>query len=265
MDAIGNLEQLQQKITQTVPRLPGTEPVIWLLDATYQQLEQSTLEQLFAEQAQLGCNFVVLTNLPELSDQSDHRISYLHSAPICRSHLYEALLIASKRKTKATPTTKNGIGFAAAMSVEEAKKQGKLILLAEDNLMNQKVIVDQLHALGYAVEVADDDAERARGLMYRDRLEEGTGMLFLHDAERPLAYWMKNTRIPLDILYFDTARKLVSQQRNVPPCSGGDSCPTYPSAQPARYVLELNAGEAERLKLQDGAELGLGKGIPPVR
>lgn len=158
VDAIGNLEQLQQKITQTVPRLPGTEPVIWLLDATYQQLEQSTLEQLFAEQAQLGCNFVVLTNLPELSDQSDHRISYLHSAPICRSHLYEALLIAAKRKTKATPTTKNGIGFAAAMSVEEAKKQGKLILLAEDNLMNQKVIVDQLHALGYAVEVADDGA-----------------------------------------------------------------------------------------------------------
>ena len=117
----------------------------------------------------------------------------------------------------------------------------------------------------FTVEIADDDTERARGLMFRDELADGTGMLFIHDAEEPLAYWMKNTRIPLDILYFDTARKLVSQQRNVPPCSGGDSCPTYPSAQPARYELELNAGEAERLKLQDGAELGLGKGIPPVR
>ncbi|MCH6482576.1 DUF192 domain-containing protein [Pseudoxanthomonas sp. LH2527] len=117
----------------------------------------------------------------------------------------------------------------------------------------------------FTVEIADDDTERARGLMFRDELGAGTGMLFIHDAEEPLAYWMKNTRIPLDILYFDNARKLVSQQRNVPPCSGGDSCPTYPSAQPARYVLELNAGEAERLKLQDGAELGLGKGIPPVR
>lgn len=117
----------------------------------------------------------------------------------------------------------------------------------------------------FTVEIADDDTERARGLMFRDELAAGTGMLFIHDAEEPLAYWMKNTRIPLDILYFDSARKLVSQQRNVPPCSGGDSCPTYPSAQPARYVLELNAGEAERLKLQDGAELGLGKGILPVR
>lgn len=117
----------------------------------------------------------------------------------------------------------------------------------------------------YAVEIADTDAERARGLMFRDELADGTGMLFIHDAEEPQAYWMKNTRIPLDILYFDDGRRLVTQRRNVPPCSAGDACPSYPSNKPARYVLELNAGEAERLKLQDGAELGLGKGIPPVR
>ena len=117
----------------------------------------------------------------------------------------------------------------------------------------------------YAVELADDDTERARGLMFRDTLADGTGMLFIHEAEEPQAYWMKNTRIPLDILYFDAGRKLVTQQRNVPPCSAGDACPSYPSDQPARFVLELNAGEAERLKLEDGAELTLGKGIPPVR
>lgn len=117
----------------------------------------------------------------------------------------------------------------------------------------------------YTVEIADDDTERVRGLMFRDSLDDGTGMLFIHEAEEPQAYWMKNTRIPLDILYFDAGRKLVTQQRNVPPCSAGDACPSYPSDQPARFVLELNAGEAERLKLQDGAELTLGKGIPPVR
>ncbi len=117
----------------------------------------------------------------------------------------------------------------------------------------------------FTVEIADDDAERARGLMFRDALTDGTGMLFIHEAEEPQAYWMKNTHIPLDILYFDDGRKLVSQQRNVPPCSGGNACPSYPSDQPARYVLELNAGEAERLQLRDGAELRLGNGIPPVR
>jgi uncharacterized membrane protein (UPF0127 family) len=117
----------------------------------------------------------------------------------------------------------------------------------------------------YRVEVADDDAERAQGLMYRDAMPMDRGMLFIHDVEEPQAYWMKNTRIALDILYFDSARKLVSQQRDVPPCSAGNACPTYPSRAPARYVLELNAGEAARLGLKDGAELRLGDGIAPAR
>lgn len=113
----------------------------------------------------------------------------------------------------------------------------------------------------YAVEIADDNAERSRGLMFRDQMAAGHGMLFIHDREEPQAYWMKNTRIPLDILYFDEARVLVSQQRDVPPCSAGNACPSYPSDEPARYVLELNAGEAEKLGLRDGHELTLGPGI----
>lgn len=113
----------------------------------------------------------------------------------------------------------------------------------------------------YTVEVADDDAERARGLMFRDTLDEGTGMLFIHEHTEPQAYWMKNTRIALDILYFDESLTLVSQQRDVPPCSAGDRCPPYPSNSPARFVLELNAGEAERLGLEDGMALQLGPDI----
>ena len=114
----------------------------------------------------------------------------------------------------------------------------------------------------FKVEVADDDDERARGLMFRDSLPADHGMLFIHDRQEPQAYWMKNTRIPLDILYFDSGRRLVSQQRDVPPCSAGDRCPPYPSRGPARYVLELNAGQAARLGLEDGAELRFGPGIP---
>ena len=113
----------------------------------------------------------------------------------------------------------------------------------------------------YEVEIADNDASRAQGLMFRDKMADGHGMLFIHDYEEPQAYWMKNTRIPLDILYFDDARRLVSQQRDVPPCSAGDACPPYPSFKPARYVLELNAGQAAKLKLEDGAELTFGPGI----
>lgn len=114
----------------------------------------------------------------------------------------------------------------------------------------------------YTVEVAADDEARARGLMFRDALADGHGMLFIHEREAPQAYWMKNTRIALDILYFDNGRTLVSQQRDVPPCSAGNACPSYPSRAPARYVLELNAGEAARIGLEDGMTMTFGPGIP---
>lgn len=114
----------------------------------------------------------------------------------------------------------------------------------------------------YQVELAQDDATRARGLMFRDEMPADHGMLFIHEREEPQAYWMKNTKIPLDILYFDNQRRLVSQQRDVPPCTLGDGCPPYPSKGAARYVLELNAGQASRLQLKDGAELTFGPGIP---
>jgi len=123
----------------------------------------------------------------------------------------------------------------------------------------------ELNGQRFQVEIADDDSERARGLMFRDSMDADRGMLFIHEREMPLAYWMKNTRLPLDILYFDNARKLVSQQRDIPPCSSGNRCPSYPSHVPARYVLELNAGQAAKLGLKDGAELSFDPGIQPAR
>ncbi|MGN6512661.1 MAG: DUF192 domain-containing protein [Lysobacteraceae bacterium] len=123
----------------------------------------------------------------------------------------------------------------------------------------------ELHGQRYQVEIARTDAERERGLMFRDALPSGRGMLFIHVRQEPLAYWMKNTRIPLDILYFDEARHLVSQQRDVPPCTLGDACPPYPSSAPARYVLELNAGEAARLGLRDGDAITFAPGLERIQ
>ncbi|KAA2284392.1 DUF192 domain-containing protein [Arenimonas fontis] len=113
----------------------------------------------------------------------------------------------------------------------------------------------------FSVEIADEPDERARGLMFRDRLAADAGMLFVHAEEQPLAYWMKNTRIPLDILYFDARRRLVSVSR-ASPCSLGDRCPPYPSAGPALYVLELNAGTAGRLGVERGDEIRFSPDIP---
>jgi uncharacterized membrane protein (UPF0127 family) len=123
----------------------------------------------------------------------------------------------------------------------------------------------ELKGKRYAVEIADDPAERERGLMFRDELPEGHGMLFIHDREEDQSYWMKNTKIPLDILYFGHDRRLVSMQQHVPPCSLGDQCPPFPSTDPALYVLELNGGTAEAIGLKVGDEMSFGPQIPKHR
>jgi uncharacterized protein len=106
----------------------------------------------------------------------------------------------------------------------------------------------------FVVEVAADDRSRTRGLMFRDALPADRGMLFVFEREQPLAFWMKNTRIALDILYFDSQQRLVSVAADTPPCTT-PYCPAYPSARPARYVLELNSGQAAALGLEPGARI----------
>lgn len=137
--------------------LPPKQAAVWVLDATYEQISADKIEQLQQLPSMTQVQFVVITNQVELSEQSNDRVYYLHSSPICRSHLYDAVLIAAKRKAKPIYSGEN-IVLATAPTISQARKNGQLVLLAEDNLMNQRVIVDQLNALGYAVEVADDGA-----------------------------------------------------------------------------------------------------------
>lgn len=118
----------------------------------------------------------------------------------------------------------------------------------------------ELRGERYCVEIADDDAERTQGLMFRDALADDHGMLFLFEREEPQSFWMMNTRIPLDIFYFDAQRRLVSVSERTPPCRS-QRCPGYPSAGPAKYVLELNAGAADALGAKPGDELVFGPGI----
>lgn len=109
----------------------------------------------------------------------------------------------------------------------------------------------------FSVEIARTREEQALGLMYRDDLPADHGMLFIFPAEAPRSFWMKNTRIPLDILYFDTQLTLVSAALNTPPCRVS-RCPSYPSIAPSMYVLELNAGTASELGIKLGDRLTIG-------
>jgi hypothetical protein len=103
----------------------------------------------------------------------------------------------------------------------------------------------------YAVEIADEQEERVRGLMFRDELADDEGMLFIWRRPAPRSFWMRNTRIALDIIYLGPDRRIVGWALNAPPCRTR-RCPSYPSGAPAQYVLEVNAGEMERLGVDIG-------------
>lgn len=105
------------------------------------------------------------------------------------------------------------------------------------------------------VELARTSDERQRGLMFRTALPEGHGMLFVFDAEQPLSFWMKNTLLPLDILFFDDAGMVVSSA-SMTPCTA-DPCPVSVSSGPARYALEVPAGFVERHRVAAGWTLSL--------
>lgn len=109
----------------------------------------------------------------------------------------------------------------------------------------------ELHGHRFTVELATTPAQQERGLMERATLAPDHGMLFVFPDEQPRTFWMKNTLVPLDILFFDAARRLVAIQADAQPCRA-DPCPLYPSTVPARYVLELNAGTAARLGIRTG-------------
>src|SRR5262245_26033661 len=100
----------------------------------------------------------------------------------------------------------------------------------------------------FAVELAVTSEQRAQGLMYRQRMPADAGMLFVYPAARPVTMWMKNTLIPLDMLFIgDDGRILHIAERAIP-----GSTATISSMQPARAVLELNGGTAARLKIRVG-------------
>ena len=100
----------------------------------------------------------------------------------------------------------------------------------------------------FELEIAATPEERARGLMHRESLPQDAGMLFIFSQESTLNFWMKNTLIPLDILYIDSMGVVVDIQTMETQIGAPTSeLRTYPSAAPAQYALEINAGLAAAL------------------
>jgi len=106
----------------------------------------------------------------------------------------------------------------------------------------------------YDVELAKTDEQRQLGLMNRESLDESKGMLFVYEDEGIHTFWMKNTRIPLDILWIDSNGTVVRIIKNAEPCTK-EYCPSINPNKKANYVLEINGGEADSIGLAEGSRL----------
>jgi len=129
----------------------------------------------------------------------------------------------------AQPQTKSAVAFT---------KEGQLRFLdTGDNLL---YTVD--------IEIADDDAKRMQGLMYRDSMAENRAMLFIFSDSQERSFWMKNTIMPLDIIYVNAKKQIITTQKNAVPYSED----SVPSNGPAQYVVEVNAGFCDRHSIKPG-------------
>ncbi|WP_223551681.1 DUF192 domain-containing protein [Aestuariivivens sp. NBU2969] len=117
------------------------------------------------------------------------------------------------------------------------KKEGELTIIKSDST-----------TVHLNIEIADTDYDTQTGLMYRNSMADTQAMLFIFENEQPRSFYMKNTRIPLDIIFIGENKKIVSFQKNA---QAFDET-SLPSNSPAKYVLEVNAGLADKWQLKIG-------------
>jgi beta-fructofuranosidase len=183
-------------------------------------------------------------------DPTDGHVHVLVTARANHGHRYDRGVIGHARSRdlltwEMLPSIATPPGFGQLEVPQLVKLDDRWYLLFASDLETQG---EERRSTGA------DDASRTRGLMFRDSMPKDRGMLFVFETEEPLAFWMKNTRIPLDIFYFDKSLRLVSVAAGVPPCTT-QRCPNYPSAGPAMFTLELNAGRARTLGAKPGDRL----------
>lgn len=121
-------------------------------------------------------------------------------------------------------------------------KEGELEFLKKDG----QTIISKID-----IEIADNTPERMQGLMYRKSMDENRGMLFIFQDNEQRGFYMRNTVIPLDIIFLDSVRQVLKIIKNTTPFSER----TLESGSPAKYVVEVNAGYTERHGIKEGDKI----------
>ena len=117
------------------------------------------------------------------------------------------------------------------------KKSGELTVLTSSGA---SVKID--------IQIARTEFDRQLGLMFRKSMNENQGMLFIFPDVRVRSFWMRNTEIPLDMIFVDTSKRIINIARNTTPYSDV----SYPSDGPAKYVIEVNGGFSDRHNISKG-------------
>jgi uncharacterized membrane protein (UPF0127 family) len=136
----------------------------------------------------------------------------------------------------------------------ENTQQIKVDPLANANQLTKKriEILSNNESFYYDVYIAEDEESRATGLMNIKTLPENEGMLFIFPDSQIRSFWMKNTYLPLDIIFFDSSMKFINSHENTEPLNESIK---YLSDKPAKYALELNAGMVNSLELNSESTL----------
>jgi uncharacterized membrane protein (UPF0127 family) len=101
------------------------------------------------------------------------------------------------------------------------------------------------------IEIADDDRQREQGLMWRKKMLDSRGMVFIFSEESPQRFWMRNTYLPLDIIYVNSKMEIVSIQKNCAILNDKG----LPSAKPAQFVVEVNGGFSDKHGIKEGTKI----------
>jgi uncharacterized membrane protein (UPF0127 family) len=143
----------------------------------------------------------------------------------------------------------------AALNCKEnkpIKTEGQVIVnFKKEGVLNIKKADSDSIIKTLDIEIADNEYETQTGLMYRIKLETNHGMLFIFPDVKMRSFYMKNTKIPLDIIYIDEAKSIISFQKNAMPFDET----SLPSDAPAKYVLEINGGLADAWQLSLGDKI----------
>jgi hypothetical protein len=140
-----------------------------------------------------------------------------------------------------------GIGLVA---LNNSTKQDEVVTTTTSFKSAKFQNIDQILNL----ELATTPKQREQGLMNRTQMASDTGMLFIFPEEQPLTFWMRNTFIPLDIVFMDNELRVINIHKNT---KTNQISELYASTRPARYVLEVNAGWTDQHQLQAGDQLVL--------